>query len=93
MCPGRGENRGIVERLPRALPAAVSLTHQRGLGLIKAQRMLSKEPTADNCPRLRLSRLPHEKEMEALYLSPSSSQKWHSKTKEARVKIGSFEYS
>ena len=63
-----------MERLPRVLPVAVSVTHQRGLGLIKAQRMLSKKPTADNCPRLRLSRLPHEKEMEVLYLSPSSSQ-------------------
>lgn len=63
-----------MERLPRALPVTVSLTHWRSLGLIKAQSMLSKKPTADNCPRLRLSRLPCEKEMEILYLSPSSSQ-------------------
>ena len=39
-CAQEGERiGGIVERLPRALPVAVSLTHQRGLGLIKAQRM------------------------------------------------------
>lgn len=78
-CLGKGERGRITESLHRS-SASGCFTHvpaQSGFDE-STEKALQRSWLLATAIRLRLSRLPHEREIELLYLSPSSSPSWHS---------------